>query len=161
MFFIRALLLASSVILVRASATPLDSQVARSLPEGDVTCGSTVYTLSEVESAVSGGFNHLDDPIGEDSYPHIYHDYEDLDMYCSGSTWYEVRVYISKSKSDKELSALTWMCPSQYPILKGGTAYSGGDPGADRVVFNPSGTYCAVITHTGASDDDFLACKGD
>ncbi|KAJ3735273.1 Ribonuclease/ribotoxin [Lentinula guzmanii] len=52
----------------------------------------------------------------------------------------------------------TWY---EYPILKGGTAYSGGDPGADRIVFNPSGTYCAVITHTGASDDDFLACKGD
>ncbi|KAJ3792997.1 guanyl-specific ribonuclease C2 [Lentinula aff. detonsa] len=139
MFTIRTILFASSVILATVTlATPVqDLQVTRSLPEGDVTCGSTVYTLSEVESAVSGGFDHLDDPIGEDSYPHIYHDYEDLDMYCSGSTWYE------------------------YPILKGGTAYSGGDPGADRIVFNPSGTYCAVITHTGASDDDFLACKGD
>lgn len=25
-----------------------------------------------------------------DSYPHIYHDYENLDMYCSGDTYYEV-----------------------------------------------------------------------
>ncbi|KAJ4485293.1 guanyl-specific ribonuclease C2 [Lentinula aciculospora] len=137
MLLIRTLLFTSSLIVANVLASPVDFKVTRSLPEGDVTCGSTVYTLSDVESAVSGGFNHLDDPIGDDSYPHIYHDYEDLDMYCSGSTWYE------------------------YPILKGGAAYSGGEPGADRVVFNPSGTYCAVITHTGASDDDFLACEGD
>jgi hypothetical protein len=43
-----------------------------------------------------------------------------------------------------------------------GKLYTGSSPGADRVVFNGSGTYCAVITHTGASDyDGFVACKGD
>ena len=32
----------------------------------------------------------------------------------------------------------------QWPILKSGT-YSGGSPGADRVVFSDNGIYCAYV----------------
>lgn len=31
----------------------------------------------------------------------------------------------------------------QFPIMSNGAIYSGGSPGADRVIFNTSGTYCA------------------
>jgi hypothetical protein len=40
-------------------------------------------------------------------------------------------------------SPLTTRCTTQYPILSGGKTYTGGSPGADRVVFNTAGTYCA------------------
>ncbi|KAJ7356926.1 Ribonuclease/ribotoxin, partial [Mycena albidolilacea] len=48
----------------------------------------------------------------------------------------------------------------EFPILPGGRTYTGGFPGADRVIFNESGALCAVITHTGApSVNRFVACK--
>ncbi|KAJ7760640.1 guanyl-specific ribonuclease C2 [Mycena maculata] len=131
--FTRSLIIVS-VLAALALATP----TRRALPSGDVTCGSNVYTVSEVSSAVSSGFAHVNDPIGSDSYPHQFFDDEKLDLFCSGSTWLE------------------------YPILPGSKAYSGGSPGADRLVFNTGGTYCAVITHTGASSENgFVSCKGD
>jgi len=74
--------------------------------------------------------------LGSDEYPHEYEDYEGFDFPVSGP--YE-----------------------EFPILPSGRVYSGGSPGADRVVFNTKGTLADLITHTGASDDDFLECKGD
>lgn len=38
--------------------------------------------------------------------------------------------------------------------------YTGGSPGADRVVFNTNGEYAGAITHTGASGNDFVGCSG-
>lgn len=39
--------------------------------------------------------------------------------------------------------------------------YTGGSPGADRVVFADSnGALAGVVTHTGASGDDFVPCDG-
>ncbi|KAJ7042069.1 guanyl-specific ribonuclease C2 [Mycena alexandri] len=127
-------LLIASVFAVLALANP----TRRALPSGNVECGSNTYTVAQVSAAVSGGFAHRNDPIGSDSYPHQFFDDEGLELFCSGSTWEE------------------------YPILPGGQAYAGGSPGADRVVFNTAGTYCAVITHTGASSEDgFVSCRGD
>lgn len=37
--------------------------------------------------------------------------------------------------------------------------YDGGSPGADRVIFNGDDQLAGVITHTGASGDDFVACS--
>ena len=34
-------------------------------------------------------------------------------------------------------------------------------PGADRVIFTGDGTYEGVITHTGATGNDFLQCTAD
>ncbi|KAG7094960.1 hypothetical protein E1B28_005761 [Marasmius oreades] len=127
------LLLLGSLLSVTV-ASPVES---RSLPSGSVTCGSNVYTVSQVVSAVSNGVSHLNSPIGSDSYPHIFENREGLPMFCTGKTVFE-----------------------EYPILKSG-AYNGGSPGADRVVFSSDGVYCAVITHTGAGGNNFLACKGD
>ncbi|KAJ7733667.1 Ribonuclease/ribotoxin [Mycena metata] len=129
-------LIVTTVLAALAIANP----APRALPSGDVTCGSNVYTVSEVSAAVSGGVAHRNDPIGSDSYPHGYfvESSEHITLFCSGSSFLE------------------------YPILPKGVAYSGGSPGADRVVFTTSGTYCAVVTHTGAATEDgFTACKGD
>ncbi|KAF7341168.1 Guanyl-specific ribonuclease C2 [Mycena venus] len=133
MFFARSLVIAA-ILATLALASPTE----RALPSGNVECGSNTYTVSQVSAAVSGGFSHVNSPLGSDSYPHQFFDDEGLDLFCSGSTWLE------------------------YPILPGGKAYAGGSPGADRVVFNTAGTYCAVITHTGASSEDgFVSCRGD
>ncbi|KAF7317345.1 Guanyl-specific ribonuclease C2 [Mycena chlorophos] len=127
----------TSVVLALVAAAIAKPVDPRALPSGDVTCGSNVYTVSKVSSATSAGYDHIDDPLGSDSYPHQFYDDENLKLYCSGSKWYE------------------------WPILTSGT-YSGGSPGADRVIFNTDGTYCAVVTHTGASSyDGFVSCEGD
>lgn len=67
-------------------------------------------------------------------YPHEYHDYEGF-SFPTASPWYE------------------------FPILSSYDPYTGGSPGADRVIFDSKGNFDSVITHTGASDDDFVACK--
>lgn len=67
-------------------------------------------------------------------YPHQYNDYEGFTFPTSGP-WYE------------------------FPILSTYKVYTGGSPGADRVIFDGSGTFDSLITHTGASGDDFVACK--
>ncbi|KIK54474.1 hypothetical protein GYMLUDRAFT_231883 [Collybiopsis luxurians FD-317 M1] len=110
----------------------------RAWPSGSVTCGSNVYTLAQVKAAVARGVEDLDDPVGSNSYPHAYYNYEGLDMWCTG----ESSPY------------------NEFPILESGL-YTGQDPSTDRVVFADDGTYCAVVTHTGASGDDFVACDGD
>ncbi|THU78729.1 Ribonuclease/ribotoxin [Dendrothele bispora CBS 962.96] len=120
-----------------AIASPIDQLLSRALPRGDVTCGSDVYSVNQVVAAVNAGVNHLDDPIGSDSYPHTFNNFEGLDLFCSGETRF-----------------------NEFPILTSGT-YNGGSPGADRVVFSNDGTYCAVVTHTGASGNDFVSCRGD
>lgn len=37
--------------------------------------------------------------------------------------------------------------------------YTGGSPGADRVIFNYAGAFTAVITHEGESANGFGACS--
>ncbi|EIN12042.1 guanyl-specific ribonuclease C2 [Punctularia strigosozonata HHB-11173 SS5] len=111
----------------------------RALPSGTVTCGSNRYSVSQVVNAVDQGFDLHEEgkTLGSDEYPHQFFNDEGLDLFCSGSSWQE------------------------FPILESGS-YTGGSPGADRVVFNTAGTYCAVITHTGASEENgFVSCKGD
>jgi hypothetical protein len=129
---------------------------ARALPSGTVTCGSHKFSVSQVSAAVAQGYKYYkagstvgkyypyssirycpDVEPGSDQYPHTYRDDEKLSMYCSGSSWYEVRNFLLPC-TDSIINP--W---SQFPILSGGSLYTGGSPGADRVIFNPSGTYCA------------------
>ncbi|KZT30751.1 ribonuclease T1 [Neolentinus lepideus HHB14362 ss-1] len=70
---------------------------------------------------------------GASDYPHQYKDYEGFSFSCSG-TFYE------------------------YPLERHST-YDGGSPGADRVIYNDDGDFCACLTHTGASNDDFKECS--
>ncbi|KAI0816393.1 guanine specific ribonuclease N1 [Xylaria sp. FL0064] len=100
------------------------------------TCGSVCYYQSDIDEAVSQGYGYFQDgeTVGSQDYPHQYNDYEGFDFPDPGP-WYE------------------------FPILSTYKAYTGGEPGADRVVFDGDGKYQDTITHTGASGDDFVECK--
>ena len=61
MFSFAIAIAALASVAVASPAAPVES---RALPSGDVTCGSNVYTVSQVSAAVSGGFAHVNNPIG-------------------------------------------------------------------------------------------------
>ena len=74
--------------------------------------------------------------LGSDHYPHQYNDYEGF-SFPTAAPWYE------------------------FPILSSYTVYTGGSPGPDRVIFDSHGNFDSLITHTGASGNNFVACKKD
>jgi hypothetical protein len=97
-----------------------------------------------------------------------YYDYsdEDITLYCSGNgPWYEVGH--AEEVQSQTLSKGSYHFSCQYPILPDESIYTSPQddyqsPGTDRVIFTEDGTYCAVVTHTGAaSEDGFVACDGD
>ncbi|KAH6607128.1 hypothetical protein Trco_003441 [Trichoderma cornu-damae] len=100
------------------------------------TCGSVCYWQSDIDAALAKGYSLYQSGDDEDSYPHQYNDYEGFNFPTS-SPWYE------------------------FPILSSFKVYTGGSPGADRVIFDSKGNFDSVITHTGASGDNFVACKKD
>ncbi|KAH9947719.1 ribonuclease T1 [Amylocystis lapponica] len=93
--------------------------------------GCTCGDNSYSNSDIENAINQAEGSGGGD-YPHQYHDYEGFSFSCSG-TYYE------------------------YP-LESGSTYTGGSPGADRVIYNDSDDFCACLTHTGASGDNFVEC---
>ncbi|KAL4782459.1 Ribonuclease/ribotoxin [Aspergillus varians] len=97
------------------------------------TCGTVCYTSSAVSAAVSAGSSLQAAGNDVNNYPHVYNNYEGFDFPVD-PTYYE------------------------FPILSSGSIYSGGSPGADRVVFNGGGETAGVITHTGASGNNFVSC---
>jgi len=99
------------------------------------TCGSVCYFQSTIDDAVDEGYSLYQSGKTEGSgdYPHVYNDYEGFDFPVSGP-YYE------------------------FPILDDFEVYDGGSPGPDRVIFNTNGDLAGVITHTGASGDDFVGC---
>ncbi|KAI0883340.1 ribonuclease-domain-containing protein [Annulohypoxylon maeteangense] len=101
------------------------------------TCGSTCYWQSDIDAAVKQGYNYQQQgkTVGSGKYPHVYNDYEGFNFPDSG-TYYE------------------------FPILSSFKVYTGGSPGADRVVFlGSNGNYEGSITHTGASGNNFVQCS--
>ncbi|PKY05708.1 ribonuclease T1 complexed with 2gmp [Aspergillus campestris IBT 28561] len=101
----------------------------------DYTCGKACYNEAAVADAQKAGFDlhEQGEAIGDNDYPHKYNNYEDFDFPVE-PTYYE------------------------FPILSSGEVYDGGSPGADRVVFNENNKLAGLITHTGASGNDFVAC---
>ncbi|CAL5866729.1 uncharacterized protein PFLUO_LOCUS939 [Penicillium psychrofluorescens] len=97
------------------------------------TCGSNCYTNSSVTAAQAEGYKLYKSGNTNDDYPHQYHDYEGFNFPVSGE-YYE------------------------YPIMSSGGVFTSGSPGADRVVFNGQDELAGLITHTGASGDDFKEC---
>ncbi|EIW86891.1 ribonuclease ribotoxin [Coniophora puteana RWD-64-598 SS2] len=93
------------------------------------TCGDNSYSGDDISNAI----NQAEGSGGGD-YPHQYHDYEGFSFPSCSGTFYE------------------------YP-LESGSTYTGGSPGADRVIYDDSDNFCACITHTGASGDDFVECS--
>ncbi|KAF7327098.1 Guanyl-specific ribonuclease C2 [Mycena kentingensis (nom. inval.)] len=129
-----ALALASALSALRVQAI---SAEATWFTGGD-TQGACGHLIQDSEFVTNAGFAHVNNPLGSGSYPHAFRNDEGLRLFCSGNAWFE------------------------WPILTGGTTYSGGSPGADRVIFNTAGTYCAVVTHTGApTTNGFVSCLND
>ncbi|KAB8209369.1 amino acid permease-domain-containing protein [Aspergillus parasiticus] len=127
---VNTLLTLTTLLLPTALALP--SLVERAC---DYTCGSNCYSSSAVTTAQNAGYKLHEDgeTVGSNSYPHKYNNYEGFDFSVS-SPYYE------------------------WPILSSGQVYSGGSPGADRVVFNENNQLAGVITHTGASGNNFVEC---
>lgn len=119
----------AALFVSNALAAPLDVE-ARACAS---TCGTVCYTSSAVSAAQAAGYKlyAADDDVN--NYPHVYHNYEDFEFAVSGT-------YL------------------EFPILKSGSVYTGGSPGADRVIFNTANKLAGVITHTGASGNNFVAC---
>ncbi|KAH8881979.1 ribonuclease-domain-containing protein, partial [Thozetella sp. PMI_491] len=97
-------------------------------------CGSVCYWQSDIDAALAKGYGLYKSGSTINSYPHQYNDYEGF-SFPTSSPWYE------------------------YPILSSYSVYTGGSPGADRVIFDSKGNFDSLITHTGASGDNFVACS--
>ncbi|KAH8161922.1 hypothetical protein CIB48_g6342 [Xylaria polymorpha] len=100
------------------------------------SCGNVCYSQSDLDQAVSQGFGYFENgqAVGSGSYPHQYKNFEGFNFPDPGP-WYE------------------------FPVLRSGNVYTGGSPGADRVVFDSNGDLQDAITHTGASGNNFVGCN--
>ncbi|PKS11278.1 hypothetical protein jhhlp_003040 [Lomentospora prolificans] len=137
MVSIKSIVLAS--LATFAVANPIDLE-KRQGTSGitSVKCGSNTYSRSQLNSATSKGcsLHAAGQTLGSNKYPHTFNNREGLPLATSGPY-------------------------QEFPILTSGV-YSGGSPGADRIVFNPSYNgqcvYVGAITHTGASGNNFVSC---
>ncbi|EGD97271.1 extracellular guanyl-specific ribonuclease [Trichophyton mentagrophytes] len=104
---------------------------------GATTCGSTYYSASQVTAASNAACDYVQSgtTAGGSTYPHEYHNYEGFYFKGLSGPFYE------------------------FPLRTSGV-YSGGSPGADRVVITESCEEAGQITHTGASGGGFVACSG-
>lgn len=102
------------------------------------TCGSTCYWQSDIDAALNKGYSlyQSGQTEGSNDYPHTENNYENLPFAVSGPY-------------------------QEFPILSSYEVYDGGAPGPDRVVFNTKGQFAALVTHTGASGNDFVSCTQD
>ncbi|BFZ58795.1 hypothetical protein PYCC9005_005860 [Savitreella phatthalungensis] len=99
-------------------------------------CGNTCYWQNDIDAAVNKGYSDYVNGVQEGSgkYPHQYYDNEGFTFAVDGP-YYE------------------------FPILSSYKVYNGGSPGPDRVVFNDNGDLAGLITHTGASGNNFKQCR--
>ncbi|KAL1305223.1 hypothetical protein AAFC00_002140 [Neodothiora populina] len=125
--------LLSAIVLLAASAVASPIEIEKR-QNSDVTCGSTVYYPSSLQLALNAGYSHYKAGTEVNDYPHTYNNYEGFTFSRASGPYQE------------------------FPILKG-KAYTGGSPGADRIIFNTKGVYVGSITHTGASGNDFVGCS--
>ncbi|RKU44021.1 hypothetical protein DL546_004058 [Coniochaeta pulveracea] len=74
-------------------------------------CGSVCYWQEDIDEALAKGYSLLKSgsTLGSGSYPHQYNDYEGF-SFPNAAPWYE------------------------FPILSSYSVYTGGSPGADRVI---------------------------
>ncbi|KAI0778419.1 ribonuclease T1 [Trametes elegans] len=119
-----------SAVLAVVSVLFVSSATARVArrQSGGCTCGSHSYSGNDISNAIEDA-----EDGGASNYPHQYHDYEGFSFPSCSGTFYE------------------------FP-LKHNSVYDGGSPGADRVIYDSDGDFCACLTHTGASGNDFVEC---
>ncbi|XWW97100.1 hypothetical protein V2A60_005081 [Cordyceps javanica] len=114
-----------------ASAAP-----AELVSRDATTCGNVHYSAGQVDSASQAACKYVQNggTAGGSTYPHKYNNYEGFNFPVDGP-YYE------------------------FPIKSGGV-YTGGSPGADRVIINRQCDEAGVITHRGASGNNFVGCEG-
>ncbi|KAI1454370.1 Ribonuclease/ribotoxin [Annulohypoxylon moriforme] len=130
MYFVNSLLPLVAFI-TSVAAAPL---VAERDALAATTCGSTYYTATQVNQAAQKACSYYSSGDAPGGYPHTYNNYEGFSFAVSGP-------YL------------------EFPMLSSGV-YTGGSPGADRVVINTSCKLAGEITHTGASGNNFVGCSG-
>ncbi|KAL9716555.1 hypothetical protein Ac2012v2_001003 [Leucoagaricus gongylophorus] len=94
------------------------------------SCAGRSYGATVVQNGINKARSG-----GASNYPHQYRNFEGFSFGCSGNTYFE------------------------YPIISG-SVYTGGAPGADRVIYDNNGSFCACLTHTGApTTNGFVECR--
>ncbi|KAI1340797.1 Ribonuclease/ribotoxin [Xylariaceae sp. FL0016] len=126
--------LVSSILALVALVAPAIAAPATLEARAGTTCGSNVYTAAQVNSASQKACSYYQAGTDANDYPHTYNNYEGFSFSVSGP-------YL------------------EFPILESGV-YTGGSPGADRVIINTSCKQAGAITHTGASGNNFVGCSG-
>ncbi|KAI0397036.1 Ribonuclease/ribotoxin [Xylariaceae sp. FL0594] len=125
-------LLALAALLIPALAAPAPISVLEE--RAATTCGSHYYSATQVSQAASRACSDYKSGSSPGGYPHTYNNYEGFSFPISGP-------YL------------------EFPILESGL-YTGGSPGADRVIITKSCQLAGAITHTGASGNNFVGCSG-
>ncbi|KAG8705560.1 hypothetical protein FRC08_001610 [Ceratobasidium sp. 394] len=140
---IKAILLVVLSGLALAIPAPTKTSPAEKRTISGVTgadCGGFTFTADQVAAAASAAASHIasDSVVGSNKYPHVFNNRFTFDDGCN-PPFFEFPVFPSK-------------------------VYTGGSPGADRVIVGSvSGSdaaFCAVdvITHRGATGNGFLQC---
>ncbi|KAK3994828.1 Ribonuclease/ribotoxin [Cladorrhinum sp. PSN332] len=118
---------------VSVSAAPLPAEGEIEARACAYTCGTVCYQTSQINAALNKGYTLHKAGSAINNYPHQYNNYEGFN-FPTPKPWYE------------------------YPIMSSGNVYTGGSPGADRVIFDSKGALDLLITHIGASGNAFKAC---
>ncbi|KAL1606503.1 hypothetical protein SLS60_003908 [Paraconiothyrium brasiliense] len=121
-----------SLLALVASAVALPAELDK---RAAAKCGSVSYTAAAVNAASQKACSYYQagTQVGSNDYPHTFNNNEGFSFAVSGP-------YL------------------EFPILSSGALYTGGSPGADRVVINTSCKQAGAITHTGASGNNFVKC---
>ncbi|KAK8022553.1 hypothetical protein PG993_013320 [Apiospora rasikravindrae] len=136
-----------AILLTLLSAAGASAGAADVAESGDVavlverdqscayTCGPNCYQQKDIDQAVKTGYglHQQSQTLGNSKYPHQYKNFENFN-FPSAAPWYE------------------------FPILSSAKIYTGGAPGADRVIFDSKGKLDSLITHSGAKGNNFVNC---
>ncbi|KAA8894192.1 ribonuclease T1 [Sphaerosporella brunnea] len=131
----RTLLAAASLLFAAAAAS-----AASVTGVTGADCNGYAFAASAVQAASNAAIAHIADGTTASDYPHQYNNYEGFTFNAGCNPPYY-----------------------EFPVFKS-QVYTGGSPGADRVVVGSvaaaagTGVFCDVITHHGASGNAFLLC---
>ncbi|CAE6444604.1 hypothetical protein ACGC1H_005819 [Rhizoctonia solani] len=121
-----------------SKTTPLDKRTISGVTAAD--CDGFTFTSSQVAAAASAAASRIASgtTVGSNSYPHVFNNREGF-TFNSGcrAPFYE------------------------FPLFRS-QVYTGGDPSYNRVIVGSvsgsNAAFCDVITHYGASGNNFLQC---
>ncbi|KAI0143165.1 Ribonuclease/ribotoxin [Xylariaceae sp. FL1272] len=124
---------ATTILALAALIAPAFAAPAALEARAATTCGSTSYTATQVNQAAQKACSYYTAGTTASDYPHTYNNYEGFSFKVAGP-------YL------------------EFPMLTSGV-FTGGSPGADRVIINTACKLAGEITHTGASGNNFVACS--